>query len=305
MKINSLSKASWLFAGALFLTAAASAQKPAPKPKTSPGPVVFAVLDSGKRVEPIAAIDGDKLAEVGTNEGDSGKAFGASYYKAGSAYAIVFGGSADGKLTIVKSNIGTECGGASADSIAKPLKAKLSGLVMALATNAKLKSDATAYRRRPSVDERNEIEKLVRAEFTKQGASAAATKNLRYHNLTALDVDSDDAAEFVGSYWIAPTADERRTLFFVTDRNADGKVTFAVSDHSIVKPDDVMSGDVKDLDTGVGHELLLDVFDIDGDGVREIFTVGRAFEGNNYYVYRRADRKWTKIHETYVYRCAF
>lgn len=305
MTIKPLSKAPWLFAGALFLTATASAQKPSPKPKTSPKPIVFAVLDSGKRVEPIAAIDADKLAEVSVSEGDSGKVFAASYYKAGSTYTIVFGGSADGKLTIVKSNIGTECGGASADSLARPLRAKLTGLVMALATNAKLKSDTTAYRRRPTVDERNEIENLVRAEFSKHGASGAATKTLRYHNLTALDLDGDDVAEFVGSYWVAPTADERRTLFFVTDRGTDGKVRFAVSDHSIVKPDDVMSGDVKDLDTGVGHELLLDVFDIDGDGVKEIFTIGRAFEGNNYYVYRHAGGKWTKIHETYVYRCAF
>lgn len=304
MKINSLSKAPWLFVGALFLIASAVAQKPDAKPKATPKPIVLAVLDSGKRVEPIAVIDGGKLVEVRASEDDSGKAF-APYYKAGSEYAIVFGGSADGKLTIVKSNIGTDCGGASADSTARPLKAKLTGLVMALATNAKLKSETPAYRRRPTVVERGEIEELVRAEFTKHGASTAAIKNLRYHNLTALDIDGDGSPEFVGSYWLAPAADERRTLFFITDRTADGKLTFALSDHSIVKPDDVMSGDVKDLDTGVGHELLLDVLDVESDGVGEIFTIGRAFEGNNYYLYKRSDGKWTKVYETYMYRCAY
>jgi hypothetical protein len=80
---------------------------------------------------------------------------------------------------------------------------------------------------------------------------------------------------------------------------------FATADHSVVGPDDVMSGDVKDLDTGVGHELLLDVLDFDNDGVREIFTIGQAFEGNNYYVYKRVDGKWSKVYETYDYRCAY
>ena len=66
-----------------------------------------------------------------------------------------------------------------------------------------------------------------------------------------------------------------------------------------------MSGDIKDLDTGILHELLLDVFDIEGDGVSEIFTIGQAFEGNNYYAYRKEGTTWKRIFETYVYRCAY
>jgi hypothetical protein len=304
MKIH-LFRAPCLAIGALLLvSAAAFAQKPGPKPKAAPKPVIFAVLDGGKRVEPIAAIDGVKLVEPGAAEAES-KAFAGAYYKPGASYSLVFGGAADGKLSIVKSNIGTECGGSSAASIAKPVKAKIAGLVMALATNAKLAADSTAYRRRPTPEERAEIEKLVRAEFTKNGVSAAALKNLRYHNLTALDVDGDDQPEFVGSYWIAPAADERRLLFFIAERDPAGKLAFSVSDYSAVKPDDVMSGDVKDLDTGIGHELLLDVLDVDSDGIREIFTIGQAFEGNNYYVYKRTGGEWTKVHETYSYRCAY
>ena len=123
--------------------------------------------------------------------------------------------------------------------------------------------------------------------------------------MTAVDIDGDGVAEFVGSYWIAPKTDERRLLFFITDRSESGTLSFTHADHSVVTPEDVMTSDLKDLDDGRGAELLLDVLDYDADGVKEIFTIGQAFEGNNYYVYRMEAGKWNQVHETYVYRCAF
>lgn len=294
----------WLIVTTLFLATASVAQKPAAKPKAISKPIVFAVLQGGKRVEPIGAVESGKLVEPASEESEA-KAFAASHYKSGSSYSLVFGGAADGKLAIVKSNIGTECGGMSADTSATPLKAKITGLVMALATNAKIGSAAPAYRRKPTAVERAEIEKLVRAEFTKNEVSASTLKNLRYQNLTALDVDGDNVAEFVGSYWIAPTPDQRRLLFFIAEQDSKGQMKLPFSDYSAIKPADVMSGDVKDLDTGVGHELLLDMLDLDNDGVKEIFTIGQAFEGNNYYVYKRVAGKWTNVHESYSYRCGY
>ena len=306
MKAIFASTALRLMAAALFFSPAIYAQKVKARPATkAPAKqVVFAVVDGGKRIEPMGAVDRGKLVDSNETADESApKIFAATYYKPKTTYPIIFGGAADGVLSITKSNIGTECGGSTADVTARPVKAKLSALVMALATHAG-KQAATGYRRRPTPEERKEIEILVRDEFRKQGAPAAALTDLRYHNLTALDVDGDNAPEFVGSYWVAPSDKERRLLFFVVERSA-GKPSFAVSDYSLVTPDDVMSGDVKDMDTGVGHELLLDVLDYDGDGIKEIFTVGQAFEGNNYHVYKRAGGKWTKVYETYVYRCAY
>jgi hypothetical protein len=298
-------KTPWLIVAAFLFTTCAFAQKPTPKPKSSSKPVIFAVLEDGKRIEPIASVDGGKLVELNFGESVADKGFANAYYKPKSAYPLIFGGAADGSVVIVRANSGAECGGSSAETIPKPVKAKLSGLVMALATNAKFNTGTAAFRRKPTLEERREIEKLVIAEFTKHGASVAAVKNLRYHNLTALDVEDDDLPEFVGSYWIAPTPSERRLLFFIAEQDANGKILFTTAEHSVVGPDDVMSGDIKDLDTGLGHELLLDVFDFDNDGVREIFTIGEANEGNNYYVYKRTAGKWSKVYETYDYRCAY
>ena len=304
MKSLFTSTALWIIAAALFFLPAIHAQKAGPKTKVPVKQVIFAVTDGGKRIEPIAAVDGGKLVDTDETADESKpKNFASTYYKPKTAYPIIFGGAADGVVSVTKSNIGIECGGSTADVVSRPVKAKLSGLVMALATPAG-KHGTSGYRRRPTPGERKEIETLVRDEFRKQGAPAAALTSLRYHNLTALDVDGDDVPEFVGSYWIAPSDKERRLLFFIAERNA-GKPSFAVSDYSLVKPDDVMTGEVKDLDTGVGHELLLDVLDYDADGVKEIFSVGQAFEGNNYHVYKRAGGKWTKVYETYAYRCAY
>jgi hypothetical protein len=295
-----------LFAAAFFLPGLVMGQSKTPVRPVPPKPVIFAILNGAleeKWIEPVAVVDNGKLVESMT-EGEA-KSFEKSYYKPRSIYAVIFGGAQDGLATVVKSNVGSECGGSSAVVSLKATKAKLAPPVFALATNVRLKPDAKSYRRRPTPAERSEIEKIVRAEFVKNGASAAAAKTLHYPNLTAVDIDGDDTAEFVGSYWLAPTAKERRLLFFITGRASGDAITLEHSEHSVVKPDDVMSGDLKDVDEGRGAELLVDLLDYDGDGTKEIFTIGQAFEGNNYYVYKRTNRKWTKVLETYNYRCAY
>jgi hypothetical protein len=303
MKTNSFVKASWLIAATFFIASGATAQKTV-KPKTAPKPIVFAVLDGGKQIEPIGAIDGGKLVDLGNADGLPTN-FGTTYYKPKSTYPIIFGGAPDGALTITKSNVGTECGGATANVTSRPVKAKLNGLVMALATSGPPRKESTTFRRAPAPSEKAEIEILVRKEFKKNGAGDAAVKTLRFHNFTALDFDGDGTPEFVGSYWIAPTPTERRRLFFIAEGAPGGSIALTHSEHDVITPEDVMTNDLKDLDGGRGSELLLDVFDADGDGVKEIFTIGQAFEGNNYYVYKRTAGKWAKAFEVYRYRCAF
>lgn len=283
-----------------FFVTGALAQKRRTKGKPAKQPsLIFAVLNDGKLLEPIAAIENGAL-----KTGDIAPAVLSSAYQVGRSYSIVFGGKKIGNIGVTKSNVGEECGGSSADAAANPVQPKLKGLVMALATNAPTAPPGSGVRRLPTAAERSEIETLVRAEFANQGTAASAMTVLRYHNLTALDVNKDGVAELVGSYWIAPT-NERRMLFFIAEKGSDGKYSFVHHEYKLVKPDDVMSGELTDLDTGVGHELLLDVFDYDRDGAAEIFTISKAFEGNNYFAYRKANGQWTKVHESYVYRCAF
>ena len=69
---------------------------PRPTPKPSPGkprPIVFAVIDGGKMIEPIAYIANGKLAEA-TNSASGQNSFTSIYYKPNTNYTVVFGGAA-------------------------------------------------------------------------------------------------------------------------------------------------------------------------------------------------------------------
>jgi hypothetical protein len=248
-------------------------------------------------MEPIAYISNGKLVEAPPQNN-----FTSLYYKPKSSYSVVFGGVSNGKAGVVKAMTG-DCGGNRAEAAVQS-KATLSNIVMALATNAKV-DNGTGVRRKPTAAERTEVETLVKAEFTKQKVSAAMQKDLRYQNLTAIDVDKDGTAELVGSYWLGPNDKDRRLLFFIADKGASGKYSFGYSEYQHVTPDKVMSGDVKNLDDGIYHELLLDTLDVDGDGTNEIFTIIAAFEGNNFHAFRRQGGKWVKTFESYNYHCAF
>ncbi len=300
-------KSQIVFISAVVLLAMtmANAQKPRTRPKATPKSVIFAVVDDGKRIEPIAYVDKGKLSASATGEDPDAAqaAFVKSYYTPKAPYSIIFGGAPDGRLLINKAGEG-ECAGNSAEVSATPSKAVLKGFVMALATNAPVKA-AKSVRLRPTTAERSEIESLVRAEFAKQNTPAESLKTLRYHNLTGLDIDGDGKAEMVGSYWVAPKADERRLLFFIAEKAASGKYQITHGEYNAFTPDKVMSGELKDLDEGIYHTLLLDVFDYDSDGTGEIFTTSQAFEGRNFAVYRREKGKWSKAFEAYNYRCGY
>jgi hypothetical protein len=278
-----------------------------PKPPAKQRPIVFAVLNDGERIEPIGEIDKGKLVETvnGGDETNSVSSFSKTYYKPKTTYDLIFGAAKNGTITVQNSNPNSDCGKNAATVTTQSQKAKLKGLVMGLATNQTPLKAASGVRRLPTAAERAEIESLVRAEFTKQGISASAVKNMKYHNLTALDVDNDGKAEMVGSFWTENSTKERNLLFFIAEKNKNGKYIFGFSSYEKVTPEDVMSGELKDLDEGIGHELLLDALEYDGDTTAEIFTIGKAFEGYNYYVYSRRDGKWTKVFEGYNYHCAY
>ncbi len=257
---------------------------------------IFAVLDSGKFIEPIGKLENGKLA-------DFGEVFPKSLYAAKSSYELIFGGVVDGKVVVTKSLIGTECAGNTGEVTSTPAKAKLSTFVMGLATNLPYKTKHLFFRRLPTAAERSDIEALVKAEFKKNGVAAAAAEKIHYHNLTAIDVNGDNVAELVGTFWSEPAKDDRRLLFFIAEKGAGGAYSFTHKNYDALKTSDIMSGDTKDVDDGILHEMLVDSMDV--DGTAEVFTTTQAFEGRNFRVYKKAAGKWTSILESYNYRCGY
>ncbi len=271
--------------------------------QTSKKQIIFAVLNDGRTLEPIVQVEKGQFVELDSNSENGWKDFSKMYYKPKTAYNLIFGGKSSGKVTVVKGPVDGDCSANMAESVTVSAKAKLKGLVMALATDIQTKKTASGLRRTPTLVQRTEIEKVVRAEFTNQKVSAANLKGMRYQNLTAIDFNNVQI--FVGSYWLPTTKTERALLFFIAKKDSSGRFDLSHSSFELIKQTDVMSGNIKDVDDGILHELLLDVLDVDGDGIAEIFTIGQAFEGNSFNIYKDQDGKWTKIKEIYNYHCGY
>lgn len=286
--------------------ATAQAQRPRGKatPAPAPKPVIFAVLNDGGTLEPVAQINKGKLEATVNGSDDAGKltAFHKSFYKPGTAYRLIFGGADSGSVTVKSADPKSECSKNMAEVTTRSAKTPLQGLVMGLATNARGKTTVESFRRKPTTAEKDEIETLVRNEYQKHKLTA---KTLRYHNLTALDIDNDGTAEIVGSYWIEIDKLTRGLLFFIAGKGSSGKYSIGYREYRKVDQADVMSGEIKSVDDGVYHELLLDAFDYNSDGVAEIFTYRQSFEGAGFDVYRRTGNKWVKAFEGANYHCGY
>ena len=276
------------------------------KPKAKK-PVIFAVLNDGGLIEPIAHIERKKLTNtVGGDEPlAKKKAFGAKYYKTDSKYKLIFGGKENGDVRVGRFDPNSECSSNIASVEVGTERTNIKGFVMGLATDLTIKRPGSDVRRLPTRNERIAIEALVRRKFSQNKVSRSRIRRMKYHNLTALDVDGDGRAEQVGSFWVPMGAKERGLLFFIAQRARNGRYYFAHSDFRRVKDSEVMSGEIKALENGIYNELLLDIFDYDQDGVSEIFTYTQGFEGSNFTVYKRRRSVWTKAFSSSNYHCGY
>ncbi|MBV6497036.1 MAG: hypothetical protein DYH05_09415 [Acidobacteria bacterium ACB1] len=304
-----MKRISWLIAAMTvalcFSSGVASGQGKRPAKKPQPAkPAIFAVINDGKTVTPIALVAGGKLSEPTGGGDDAAKinAFAKAYYKPKASYRLIFGGADAGTVRISSFDPKAECAKNTAQILIDSTKVKPKGFVMALATNAPSESKNGAFRRRPTDVEKAEIEALVRREYEK---NKLTPKALHYQNLTAIDTDGDGVAELVGSYWVEVAKNSRALLFFIAQKGKSGKYAFGYTDYRRVDQDGVMSGDIKDVDTGIYHELLLDYFDADGDGKAEVYTFTRSFEGEEFNVYHFDGSKWTKSYTFSDYVCAY
>lgn len=289
------------------LSANSPAQRTRIKPAAKPKSVIFAVLNDGKVIEPIGFVTAGKIdhAVDGGSEPAELSSFHRSYFKPAGTYRLIFGGSNAGTVTVKSSDPKSECAANTAEITFTSPTAKLKGNVMGLATNAATTTKGIGVRRLPTEAERSEIEALIRSELTAQKVSTSAAKALKYHNLTAMDVDADGSIELIGTFWVETGATSRALLFFIAEKGTDGKYTFGFTDFRNIEQKDVMSGEISSVDTGIYHERLLDVFDIDNDGTAEVFTYIQSFEGAGFNAYRRTGGKWVNIYEGSNYHCGF
>ena len=113
--------------------ASALPQKPRPRPIVkAPRSIIFAVLNDGRALEPIAYINKGKL-EAPVDGGDDANiiaAFNKTYYKPGTVYRLIFGSANAGTVTVKSSNAKGDCAKNMADVVTRAGKTPMKGLVM-------------------------------------------------------------------------------------------------------------------------------------------------------------------------------
>ena len=266
-------------------------------------------VEQGVQVEPVAVIDGrGAFAEpnLGTGGGGAPSEFTARHYQPGAKYRLVFGGAEAGFLTI-RAATPAECSPNAASADLGPMATKLGGNVMALATDHARTQRSQASRRPPTVAERAAAFGVAKRFLLGRRVSAAVidrgTKTL---NLTATDLDGDGREELVGSYVVKVGPRVRDTLFLVAAPQGSG-FRAALTKYARVNAREMMDPSLIDNlgEGGLGTELYVEQLDADGDGVGEVFTLSRSFEGTTYRAYRRSRGVWRAAYENYSYRCAY
>lgn len=261
------------------------------------------------QVEPVAVIDNRGVfvepASVASGDGAL-SSFLAPYYKPGAKYRLLFGGAEAGTVTI-RAAAPAECSPNAANADITSTAAKLGGNVMALATDGAHAPRAQISRRAPTADERAAVFDVVKLVLRQKRVNAPAlergTKTL---NLTATDLDGDGREELIGSYVVKVGPQIRDTLFLVAAPQARGfRAVF--TKYERVKASEMMDPTLIDSigEGALGTELYVEQLDTDGDGVGEVFTLSRSFEGTTYRAYRRQRGVWRAAYENYSYRCAY
>ena len=274
--------------------------------------VVFLVTKDateGAQVEPVAVIDGrGALAEPATEAGGDGarSAFLARHYRAGAKYRLIYGGAEAGTLTI-RAATPAECSPNAASADIDSTAVKLGGNVMVLATDGAHATRAQSSRRAPTAAERAAaLDVAKRFLAGKRVSPAAVERGTKTLNLTATDLDGDGREELIASFVVKVGPKVRDTLLLVAAPQGRG-FRSVFTKYARINAREMMDPSLIDNigEDGLGAELYVEQLDADGDGVGEMFTLSRSFEGTTYRAYQRRRGVWRAAYENYSYRCAY
>ena len=251
-----------------------------------PETVVFSIKkypDSDTHIEPIVIIKGGKYTYPPVEEDLPSKSFMETYFRVGRRYRMIFGGGDAGSVTVTKL-IEPGCVGLLAQADVDS-GVKLGGQVQALAvSNDKLGTGASS-RRAPTETERAQALDLARAVFIQRKAPAALVKKMNTVNLTAVDLNRDGAFEMIGGFNLQGANLLAYNLFVIFEPTASGKFRAAWNWYQ------------KGSEESYEDRGLVDVIDLDGDGVSEVIAEGTYYESNDYVIYKRQAGTWRSIYK--------
>jgi hypothetical protein len=259
----------------------AQTTKRKPATQSVDGTLIFAVqkFEDLVTVDPIVLFNKGRYTNPLPDENEAfRKRLEAKYFAKGQKYRLIFGGAEAGTVTLGDRQ---EFGLTTTSTLQSSIK--LTDEVKALATSSNTLGAKQNSRRAPTPEERAAMMKLMSDAYKQRRVPAAAIAKAIVHNMTAIDLDGDGKAELIGS-------------FEIVDKNYVAQCLFIIAE---MKNDQYQSGVTwyhKGVEESYEARRLLDVLDLDSDGVAEVFAMTSYYESTDFSIYKKVGGVWRSVY---------
>ncbi|HEX5705952.1 MAG TPA: hypothetical protein VFX96_01555 [Pyrinomonadaceae bacterium] len=243
-------------------------------------------------IDPIVVVRGGRfsqppggMANDGTPQGQRAEEeFVREFYRPGREYRLVFGGGEAGKARVVKYEEQGGVGMVASATLETPVR--LGGQVDALATDSTTFGRGTGTRRAPSTEERAAAIALAQKILGQKRVPRSAVARMEVNNLTAVDTDGDGRHELIGSFIIMGGYGAEYALFLIATRGAGARLALTPA----------LAWFKHGGSDNTEYRSLVDVLDVDSDGVAEVFIRSTYYEAHDYSIYKRSRGAWRVVY---------
>ena len=243
-------------------------------------------------IEPIAYLANGKLVKI-PDDVDVDE-FGKLRYPDHQKYPLYQSGKAVGTVEVVKPAFDIQCFSLAAIGAPSPANG-IAGMRMGLASNINFKDDGYS-RRAPTATELAAIMDMARQQYEANKVDAAEVSALQVSNVTVFENSS--GAIMVGSFRSIHTEhgpgfddDVINAALVIAERV--GKKAYS-STYTWYH-----SGS----DASLEERDLVDILDLDGDGIPEIVIQSNGYEDTGYDIYKKSTTGWDEIFEASASGC--
>jgi hypothetical protein len=255
-----------------------------PQAQRVAGTVIFAVnrYEDSVTLDPIVIFNNGQYSNPLPDENESfAKQVAAKFLRAGQKHRVIFGGAEAGTVT-VKERFESEIGLTTTASLQSSIK--LSDEVKALAASSDRLGGKQNSRRAPTPEERAAMMTLMNETYARRGVAATMLAKVKTNNITAIDIDADGRAELIGSFEIADQNQNSQNLLLIAELKNNQYKSALVW---------YKKGGESDSEA----RRLIDVLDLDGDGVAEVFTMNSYYESTDFTIYKKVKGVWRSVYQ--------
>jgi hypothetical protein len=255
-----------------------------PQAQTVAGTAIFAVskLENEVTLDPIVIFNKGQYINPLPDENEPFvKQVASKYMRTGQKHRVIFGGAEAGTVT-VKQRFESEIGLTTTAALQSSIK--LSDEVKALAVSSETLGGKQNSRRAPTPEERTAMMNLMNAIYKQKKVPATLLTKVKTNNITAIDLDGDGKAELIGS-------------FEISDQNQNSQNLFLIAELKNNQYQSAMTWFKRGGESDSEVRRLIDVLDMDGDGVAEVFATTSYYESTDFTIYKKVKGIWRSVYQ--------